>query len=107
MPLVGRPIELIMPPSTSATRGGGLPARNSRDTVLATSAPSRFMSITCASSVENTPDAGMIGFLSVTLPIFTRHVYHPTASCRSNTGPSMQTRRSSFLPSTSKVRTQT
>ena len=35
------------------------------------------------------------------------HVYHPTASCRSNTGPSMQTRRSSFLPSTSKVRTQT
>src|SRR5688572_8379047 len=26
-----------------------------------------------------------------------RHVYHPTASCRSNTGPSIQTRRSSFL----------
>src|SRR5438046_1324523 len=29
------------------------------------------------------------------------HVYHPTASWRSNTGPSMHTRRSSFLPSTS------
>ncbi len=27
MPLVGSPIELIMPPSTSAARGGGLPAR--------------------------------------------------------------------------------
>ena len=35
------------------------------------------------------------------------HIYHPTASCMSNTGPSMQTRRSSFLPLTSKVRTQT
>src|SRR5215468_559401 len=71
MPLVGRPMELIMPPSTSDTRGGGLPARNSRDTVFATSAPSRFKSITCARSVEKHPDAGMIGFLSVTLPIFT------------------------------------
>ena len=29
------------------------------------------------------------------------------ASWRSNTGPSMQTRRSSFLPLTSKVRTHT
>src|SRR5215831_12441784 len=72
MPLVGRPMELIMPPSTSDTRGGGLPARNSRDTVFATSAPSRFKSITCARSVEKHPDAGMIGFLSVTFPIFTR-----------------------------------
>src|SRR5439155_788394 len=35
------------------------------------------------------------------------HVYHPTASWRSNTGPSMHTRRSSFLPLTSKVRTHT
>ena len=55
MPLVGRPIELIMPPSTSDTRGGGLPVRNSRDTVLATSAPSRLRSITCARSVEKRP----------------------------------------------------
>src|SRR6266496_6293461 len=71
IPLVGRPIELIIPPSTSDTRGGGLPARNSRETVFATRAPSRFKSITCARSVEKHPDAGMIGFLSVTLPIFT------------------------------------
>ena len=63
MPLVGRPIELIMPHSSSATRGGGLPMRYSRDTVLATSAPSRLTSITCATSVEKQPDAGMIGFL--------------------------------------------
>ena len=112
MPLVGSPIELIMPPSTSAARGGGLPARYSRETVLATSAPSRFKSITWARSVEKQPDAGMIGFFSVTAPILTHivpldHLYHPTASCMSNTGPSMQTRRSSFLPLTSKVRTQT
>ena len=36
-----------------------------------------------------------------------RHVYHPIASCRSNTGPSMQTRRSTFSPSTSNVFTHT
>ena len=71
MPLVGSPIELIMPHSSSATRGGGLPMRNSRDTVLATSAPSRLMSITWARSVENAPEAGMIGFFRVTFPIFT------------------------------------
>src|ERR1700745_3713747 len=71
MPLVGRPIELIMPPSTSAARGGGLPARNSRDTVLATSAPSRLRSITWARSVEKQPDAGITGFFSVTAPILT------------------------------------
>src|SRR5579883_3339824 len=38
---------------------------------------------------------------------FDAHIYHPTASCISNTGPSMQTRRNSFLPLTSNVRTQT
>src|SRR5262249_32443120 len=71
MPFVGRPIELIMPPSTSAARGGGLPARNSRDTVLATSAPSRLRSITWARSVEKQPDAGITGFFQVTAPILT------------------------------------
>ena len=71
MPLVGSPIELIMPPSTSAARGGGLPARYSRETVLATSAPSRFKSITWARSVEKQPDAGITGFCSVTAPILT------------------------------------
>src|SRR6266568_3022856 len=60
-----------MPPSTSAARGGGLPARNSRETVLATSAPSRFKSITWARSVEKQPDAGITGFFSVTAPILT------------------------------------
>src|SRR4029077_9844291 len=40
-------------------------------------------------------------------PDLDTHVYHPTASCMSNTGPSMQTRRNSFLPLTSKARTQT
>ena len=35
-----------------------------------------------------------------------REIYHPRHSCRSNTGPSTHTRRISFLPSTSKVRTQ-
>ena len=34
-------------------------------------------------------------------------IYHPTASCMLNTGPSRQTRRSTRLPSTSKVRMQT
>src|SRR5580658_6192567 len=71
MPLVGRPIELIIPHSSSATRGGGLPMRNSRDTVFATSAPSRLMSITWARSVEKAPEAGIIGFFRVTFPIFT------------------------------------
>src|SRR5882672_11364866 len=56
MPFVGRPMELIMPHSSSATRGGGLPMRYSRDTVFATSAPSRLMSTTCAMSVENAPE---------------------------------------------------
>ena len=36
-----------------------------------------------------------------------RKIYHPAASCRLNTGPSRQTRLSTRLPSTSKVRTQT
>src|ERR1700722_13907837 len=36
-----------------------------------------------------------------------RKVYHPTASCKLNTGPSRQTRLSVRTPSTSKVRTQT
>ena len=36
-----------------------------------------------------------------------REIYHPTASCMLNTGPSRQTRLSTFLPSTSKVRMQT
>src|SRR5580693_2690401 len=71
MPLVGSPIELIMPPSTSAARGGGLPARYSRDTVFATMAPRRLMSITWARSVEKQPEPGMIGFFSVTDPILT------------------------------------
>ena len=87
MPLVGSPMELIIPPSTSATRGGGLPARNSRETVFATSAPRRLRSITCARSVEKAPDAGMIGFFERHAPDLHTHVYHPTASCRSNTGP--------------------
>src|ERR1700728_4229157 len=72
MPLVGRPIELIMPPSTSAARGGGLPARYSRDTVFATMAPSWLMSITWARSVEKQPEPGITGFCSVTDPICTR-----------------------------------
>src|SRR6516162_1973366 len=38
---------------------------------------------------------------------FDAHIYHPTASCMSKTGPSIQTRRNSCLPPTSKVRTQT
>src|SRR6202451_3399604 len=71
MPLVGSPIELIMPPSTSAARGGGLPARYSRETVFATMAPRRLMSITWARSVEKQPEPGMIGFFSVTAPILT------------------------------------
>src|SRR5579864_1748411 len=71
MPLVGSPIELIMPPSTSAARGGGLPARYSRETVFATMAPRRLMSITWARSVEKQPEPGMIGFCSVTDPILT------------------------------------
>ena len=39
-PFDGIPIALSMPPVTSATRGSGLPARNSRVIVLVTSAPS-------------------------------------------------------------------
>src|SRR4029079_4805447 len=34
-------------------------------------------------------------------------IYHPTASCMLKTGPSRQTRLSTRLPSTSKVRTHT
>ena len=36
-----------------------------------------------------------------------REIYHPTASCILNTGPSRQTRLSTRLPSTSNVRMQT
>src|SRR4026207_1214437 len=87
MPLVGRPMELIMPHSSSATRGGGLPMRYSRDTVLATSAPSRLMSTTCALSVEKAPEAGMIGFFRLTLPILTERSTIPHTPADRTPGP--------------------
>ena len=36
MPLLGRPIELIIPAPSSHSRGGGLPARGASVTVLVT-----------------------------------------------------------------------
>ena len=107
MPLVGRPMELIMPHSSSATRGGGLPMRYSRDTVLATSAPRRLTSMICAMSVEKHARGRHDRIFQLDAADFDGEIYHPTHSCRSNTGPSMQTRRNSLWPSTSKVRTQT
>src|SRR2546430_280156 len=70
-PLVGRPIELIMPASTSDTLGGGLPAREARDTALLTRAPRRFRSMTLAHPAENVPEAGMTGLARATPPVFT------------------------------------
>ena len=97
----------MMPASVSAMRGVGLPSRGSRQMVLATSAPSRLRSMTSLYSQENAPDAGCTGFCSVMLADLDGKIYHPTASCMLNTGPSRQTRRSTRLPSTSKVRMQT
>ncbi len=50
-PGLARPTALSIPPANSPTRGGGLPARGSRETALTTMPPSRSSSMTPASSV--------------------------------------------------------
>ena len=70
-PFDGMPMAFSMPSRVSATRGRGLPARNSRVIVLVTSAPRRFKSITCASPSAKVPDAGITGFARTSSPMRT------------------------------------
>ena len=107
MPLPGSPIDWMMPASVSAMRGVGLPSLGSRQMVLATRPPSRLRSMTSLYSQEKAPDAGVHRILQGDVADLYGEVYHPTASCMLNTGPSRQTRRSTRCPSTSKVRMQT
>ena len=66
-PLFGSPIELIIPPASSHSRGGGLPCRGSSVTVFETNAANGKCSISsspnarCAAIASNVPEPLMIG----------------------------------------------
>ena len=108
MPLPGSPIDWMMPASVSAMRGVGLPSRGSRQIVLATSAaePVEIDDVVVFPG-ERARTPACTGFCMRDVADLDRKIYHPTASCMLKTGPSRQTRLSTRLPSTSKVRMQT